>query len=66
MNAVKVLAIVTSIILVVALTLTALNVITWRLFWIIALAAAIIAYYVLPALRKKDAPAGQRPTIGNP
>lgn len=54
MNAVKLLAIVTGIILVVALTLTALNIITWRLFWMIAIAAAIIAYYVLPHLRKRE------------
>ena len=56
MDRVKLLAIVTGVILVAALTLTALNAITWRLFWMIAIAAAIIAYYVLPKMRTPEAP----------
>jgi hypothetical protein len=50
---VKTLAIVTAVILVGSLTLVALGFMTWKLFWVVAIAAAIIAYYVLPKLRGK-------------
>jgi len=48
---IKVLAAIIAVLLVIALTLTALGVISWRLFWVIAILAAIIAYYVIPKLR---------------
>ena len=51
-NAIKMLAIATGIVLVAALTFTALGIITWRLFWVVAIVAAIIAYYVIPKLKK--------------
>lgn len=51
-NAIKTLAIVVIAILVVSLTLVALGIITWRLFWVVAIVAALIAYYVVPTLRK--------------
>ena len=50
---IRILAIMTAIVLVLALTLVALGIMTWRLFWVIAIAAAIIAYYVIPAMKKK-------------
>ncbi len=49
----KIVAIVTSIILVASMTLVALGLMTWKLFWVVAIAAAIIAYYGLPKLRGK-------------
>lgn len=52
-NGIKILAAVVAIVLVVSLTMTALGAMTWRLFWIVAIAAAIMAYYVIPALKKK-------------
>jgi hypothetical protein len=55
-TAVKMLAFIVAAALVIALTLAAMGRITWRLFWMIAIATAIIAYYVIPALRKKAAP----------
>lgn len=51
-NAIKMLAVVVIAILVISLTLVALGIITWRLFWVVAIAAAIIAYYVIPKLKK--------------
>ena len=52
-TAIKIIAAVVAIVLVVSLTMTALGAMTWRLFWIVAIAAAVMAYYVIPALRKK-------------
>lgn len=50
-KAAKITAIITAIILVASLTLVALSVMSWPLFWIVAIAAAIITYYVLPKLK---------------
>jgi hypothetical protein len=50
---IKILAAVVAIVLVVSLTMTALGAMTWRFFWIVAIAAAVMAYYVIPALREK-------------
>lgn len=47
---VKILAVVTAIILVGSLTLVALGIMSWRFFWVVAIAAAIIAYYGIPKL----------------
>ena len=47
----KPLALITSIILVVAFTLAAINVIPWLIFWIAAIIAAIIAWLVLPRMK---------------
>ncbi len=56
-TAAKIVAIVTALILVASLTLVALGIMSWKLFWIASIAAAIIAYYVLPKLRgEKKAP----------
>lgn len=52
-TAIKIIAAVVAIVLVVSLTMTALGAMTWRLFWIVAIAAAVMAYYVIPALKKK-------------
>lgn len=52
--ATKIIAIITAVVLVVSLTLVALGVLSWRLFWIIAITAAIIAYYGIPAMRKNS------------
>jgi hypothetical protein len=50
-TAAKILAIITALVLVVSLTLVALGMMGWKLFWIVTIAAALIAYYVLPKLR---------------
>lgn len=52
-TAIKIIAAVVAIVLVVSLTMTALGAMTWRFFWIVAIAAAVMAYYVIPALKKK-------------
>lgn len=52
-KAAKIIAIITALALVVSLTLVALGIMGWKLFWIVAIAAAIIAYYVLPGLMKE-------------
>ncbi len=54
MNALKILSGVTAASLIAALTLAALGMITWRLFWIIAILAAFIAYYVIPKLKTQE------------
>ena len=54
MKLVKPLAILTGVVLVGAITLAALGTITWRLFWMVAIAAAIVAYYVLPKMREAE------------
>jgi hypothetical protein len=53
MDAVKLFALAVIVILVASLTLTVLGLMTWRLFWMIAIAAAIIAYYALPKMRPR-------------
>jgi 4-hydroxybenzoate polyprenyltransferase len=50
-KAVKALAIATALVLVASLTLVALGIMSWRLFWVVAIAAAIMAYYVIPKLK---------------
>ncbi|MEM4247428.1 MAG: hypothetical protein QXR48_03260 [Candidatus Woesearchaeota archaeon] len=50
-KAIKTLAILVIAVLVASLTLVALGIMSWRLFWVVAIASAIIAYYVLPKLR---------------
>lgn len=45
----------TAIVLVVALTLAAMGTMSWRLFWFVAILAAVIAYYVLPSMNKNGA-----------
>jgi len=52
----KIMAIITAAVLVLSLTLVALGIMSWRLFWVIALLAAVIAYYVIPAKRKDAQP----------
>jgi hypothetical protein len=52
---IKAFAITIIIILVTSLAFTALRIITWKLFWVIAIIAAIIAYYLIPAMRKSAA-----------
>jgi hypothetical protein len=47
----KLIAIVTAIVLVASLTLVALGIMSWRLFWVVAIVAAIIAYYGIPKLK---------------
>lgn len=47
----KVFSAIIALLLVLALTLTAFGIISWRLFWVIAILAAFIAYYVIPKLR---------------
>ena len=42
----KIIALTTAIVLVVSLTLTVMGIMSWRLFWIIAIIAAIISYYM--------------------
>lgn len=53
MNKIKTLAIITIIILVGSLTTVALGLMTWRFFWVIAIIAAAIAYFVIPSMKKK-------------
>lgn len=53
-RAIKALAIVVAIVLVLSLTLVAFGVMSWRFFWIVAILAAIIAYYAIPALKKQS------------
>ncbi len=52
-KAIKALAIIVTVVLVLSLTLLALGVITWRLFWVVAILAAIVAYYVIPKLKER-------------
>jgi len=54
MEPVKPLAVITGVALIAAITLATLNIITWRLFWMIAIAAALVAYYVIPHLQKRN------------
>ncbi len=54
MNKLQILGGSTAVVLVSALTLAALGVMTWRLFWIIAILAAFIAYYVVPHLKTQE------------
>lgn len=49
---IKAIAILVIAVLVASLTLVALGIMSWRLFWIVAIASAIIAYYGIPAMRK--------------
>ena len=56
-NGVRMLALATAIVLVGSLTLTAFGLMTWRLFWVIALLAAGIAYYVIPSMNPAKPPA---------
>ncbi len=53
-TAAKIVAIVTALILVASLTLVALGIMSWKLFWIASIAAALIAYYLIPAMKKKE------------
>ncbi len=54
----KITAAATALILISSLTLVAIGIMSWRLFWSIAIVSAIIAYYVIPKLRgEKKAPA---------
>jgi hypothetical protein len=51
-TAVRPVAAITALVLVVALTLAAMGTLSWRLFWFVAILAAIIAYYVVPSMQK--------------
>jgi hypothetical protein len=53
MEPVKPLAILTGVVLIASITLAALGYVTWRLFWMVAIAAALVAYYVIPHLQKR-------------
>jgi hypothetical protein len=52
-NLVKIIAVVTAIALIGSLTLVAFGIMSWRFFWVVAIASAIIAYYVIPKLSGK-------------
>ena len=54
MDALKLFSLIVAVILVVSLTLTAAGIMTWRLFWVIVILAAIIAYYLIPKMRSGD------------
>jgi hypothetical protein len=56
---IKAFSAIVAVLLVVSLTLTALGVISWRLFWVIAILAAIIAYYAIPKLRGEQTGFGE-------
>ena len=49
---IKILAITTGTVLVLSLTLVMLGIMSWQLFWVVAIIAAIIAYQVIPRLQK--------------
>jgi len=49
---IKILAMTTGIVLVLSLTLVMLGIMSWQLFWVVAIIAAIIAYQVIPRLQK--------------
>jgi 4-hydroxybenzoate polyprenyltransferase len=51
---IKSLAIITAIVLIASLTLVALGIMSWQFFWVIAIIAAIIAYYVIPKLKHRN------------
>jgi len=53
-TSIKVLAIICAVILILALILVAAGFITWKLFWIIVIITAVMAYVVIPWLRKKS------------
>ncbi|MEM2915964.1 MAG: hypothetical protein QXT19_01210 [Candidatus Woesearchaeota archaeon] len=52
-TAIKAIAVAVIAVLVVSLALVALGRLSGKLFWIIAIATAIIAYYGIPAMRRK-------------
>lgn len=51
-KAAKTLAIATGVILVLSLTLVMMGIMSWRLFWVVVIIAAIIAYQVIPKMQK--------------
>ncbi len=53
-KAIKMLSLTTAIVLVGSLTFVALGIISWRLFWVVAILAAIIAYYIIPKLKNNQ------------
>ncbi len=53
-TAVKAIAIIVGVILIMSLTLVAFRMITWQFFWLIAILAAIIAYYAIPSMQKSS------------
>jgi hypothetical protein len=53
MEKIKMFALIVAIALVLSLTLTVLGIMSWRFFWVLAILAAFIAYYVIPWMRKK-------------
>jgi len=52
-TSIKVLAIICTVVLILGLIFVAAGFITWKLFWIIVIITAIMAYIVIPWLRKK-------------
>ncbi len=53
-TSIKALAIICTVVLILALIFVAAGFITWKLFWIIVIITAIMAYVVIPWLRKKS------------
>jgi len=53
-TSIKGLAIICTAVLILSLIFVAAGFITWRFFWIIAIITAIMAYIVIPWLRKKS------------
>ena len=47
-------AAITALVLVVSLTLAALGTLSWRMFWFVAMLAAVVAYYVVPSMNKGE------------
>lgn len=50
----KVVAVACCVVLVVNLVLVAFGLMTWQLFWMIIIACAIIAWYVIPEKKASD------------
>jgi len=50
----KILAIVGLIVIVANLALIAFGHITWRLFWVVVLFCAALAYFIIPKIRGKN------------
>lgn len=53
-TSIKALAIICAVVLILTLVLVAAGFITWKLFWIIVIITAVMAYVVIPWLRKKS------------
>jgi hypothetical protein len=53
-TSIKVLAVICAVALILGLIFVAAGYISWKLFWVIVIGTAVMAYIVIPWLRKKS------------